>query len=106
MDLNLSHKLLRVKIMNPKTHDTINLMNGLIKIKYPSIRYFDFNFKLPLLGTHNFKDVSHYFFAFMFYFGAISSAYLLCKYSYKSMKWLWLYIRSRFNAKKYLQSSV
>ncbi len=85
--------------MSGYKQDTIELFRGAIKITYPifeqpslTIPYFG-AIKIPL---------GRYLITSLFYLGIMSSTYILSKMLYTSSKWVWEYLKSSFNAKKYL----
>eukprot|EP00347_Sterkiella_histriomuscorum_P019780 403340320 len=84
--------------------DSTSFLFGLIQLKYPSIKALSFDKTLPLLGRTQFS-VSRVFFQFLFYLGLASSAYFIFRGIYKSGRWLIDWIKSMFNANKYLNSS-
>ena len=83
--------------------ETSQFLFGRIHLRYPAIKSLNLPFNIPLWGQVN-LPISKVFLTFLFYLGLASSTYILSKYTYIGGRWFLNYLRSLFNAKKYLLS--
>lgn len=83
--------------------DTISLFSGAVQITYPT-------FEQPALSIPYFGAIKiplgKFFITSLFYLGILSSTYVLSKMLFSASSWVWSYLKSTFNAKKYLSSQL
>ncbi len=83
--------------------ETLSLFYGLIDIRYPSfLADLDFRVKIPLLAEDFSVSVPKILFKTLFYLGLASSIYYLYRLIGRGKTFVWQYIKSLFNSKKYL----
>lgn len=84
--------------------DTVSLFRGSLKLTYPTFGDYT-SFSLPILGQIQFP-LGRVLMTSLFYLGLLSSSYIIGRFFARSGRWVWDYLKSMFNAKRYLNSLV